>query len=585
MVKSNVLKQQELRERYEHAVARAQRWLKEQGHSQSWLADRLGVERSILSRFITGEERYTPSPGRKRIMGILEGIEDICRDEPTRDIFLSHGGPDKDFVRKLAADIEGNDTGGRRLLAWVDEAEIRPGQSIPGLVNAGLETSRFIGLVITPNYFRRESGWTDAEWHAAIHADADNRRGKLLPLLVEDSPYIPALLRHLLMIDLRGKNYEQGLQQLIGVLRNEPLPRPVTYRGQLIDSTGQIDRSTLIAERAVPQAAPDVVPERAYCNLLPIERLPQYVYSAPIARRLRKRGTKGRDGLPTKKELKEAIYECQDAAGENRWLPAFRTDGDGILTFHDLDSANGVLDAVIENDEVEVFETREFLADQADRNLVVSLLNMAIARHLHRNGLCIDSTRFNRFFFPPDDGKERVIEWIPAKKKAKRTVTKPYLKNGETNAWMHHACYIKALCLASRVFIQLSPTRLLTEDGERVRGGPDVGRIVVRWLGQERNLHVLYNVRFWTSVLRGRPGPIGIRAGDQRIEAAKVPAFIQQAYGIAGDQRDLLGLLDQEASIISKMEDDATIVEDEVDPDIDDSNDELEDGTDGNEEE
>jgi hypothetical protein len=42
---------------------------------------------------------------------------------------------------------------------------------------------------------------------------------------------------------------------------------------------------------------------------------------------------------------------------------------------------------------------------------------------------------------------------------------------------------------------------MLTEDGKQVIAGPDVGRIVSRWLNQERNLHVLYHVRFWTSVL------------------------------------------------------------------------------------
>ena len=89
-------------------------------------------------------------------------------------------------------------------MVWLDEAEIRPGQSVPEMINQGLETSRFVALVMTPAYFRSESGWTDAEWHAALYVDPDNRRARLLPLLVEDCPYIPYLLRHLRAIDFRG---------------------------------------------------------------------------------------------------------------------------------------------------------------------------------------------------------------------------------------------------------------------------------------------------------------------------------------------------------------------------------------------
>jgi hypothetical protein len=119
---------------------------------------------------------------------------------------------------------------------------------------------------------------------------------------------------------------------------------------------------------------------------------------------------------------------------------------------------------------------------------------------------------------------------------------------------MHQACYLQAIYLASQFYIQIVPTRLLTEDGHKVRGGGNVGRIVNRWLALERNLHILYHVRFWTSMLRRGPGPISIRIGDQWMEAATVPAFIQQSYGIRNDQRDLMGLLDEEAPLIAQME-------------------------------
>lgn len=472
-----------------------------------------------------------------------------------RDIFLSHRSTDKEAVRKLAADIETEDFQGRRLMTWLDEAEIRPGQSVTGMVNAGLEMSRFVGLVMTPAYFQSESGWTDAEWHAALYNDPDNRRARILPLLVEDCPYIPYLLRHLRAIDFRGNNYTQGLRELLAVLREEPLPRPITYRGQLIQPGGRIDRATLMAERAVPQADPDAVPEKLYCNLLPVESLPQYVYVAPVSQALRWTRPDGTKSLPAKKELKEVIRSAQEEVGvEQKFMPAFRLVRDEIITFHDLESLDGPLAGIIEGDEVEVLRVRDFLTDEDDRRVVTSLFNMALARHLQGCGLVIDETKFNRFFFPPKDGKRHVVWWKPLKKRAQRTVAKPLAPDNPTSPWIHQAAYVKAVFLASKFYIQITPTWVLTEDGYRAKGGPGIGRVVIKWTGRERNISVLYHIRFWTSMLRRGPGPISIRAGDQRIEVATVPAFIQQAYGLQDDQMNLMELLDHEAPVIAELE-------------------------------
>lgn len=472
-----------------------------------------------------------------------------------RDIFLSHRSINKDIVRRLAADLEAQPFQGRPLTVWVDEAEIRPGQSITGLVNEGLEISRFIGLVMTPEYFASESGWTDAEWHAALFTDPDNRRARVLPLLAADCPYIPVLLRHLRAIDFRDKRYADGLAELLAVLRDEPLPRPVAYRGQLIQPGGRIDRATLIAERAVPDADPDACPEKLYCNLLPIERLPQYVYAAPISAALRENKQGGDQALPSKAKLKDAIRADQERTGVERpRVPAFRVVGENIVTFHDLESPDSLFGGVVDSSAVQVVRVEEYLTNEDQRHVILSLLNMAISRHLMGRGLVADETKRNRFFFPPQEGNPRVIDWTPLKKKTKRTVAKPYTRDGQTVAWLHHAAYIKAVFLASKPYIQITPTRVLTEDGQKVKGGPEVGRIVVKWIGQERNLHVLYHVRFWTSIMRRGPGPISVRVGDQWMEVGLVPAFIQQAYGIRGDQMDLMDLLDQEAPLIAQKE-------------------------------
>jgi hypothetical protein len=367
------------------------------------------------------------------------------------------------------------------------------------------------------------------------------------------------------MIDLREDTYAQGLKQLLRVLRAEPLPRPVTYRGELIQPSGTIDRATLLAERAVPDADPDPISETLYCNLLPVDKLPRSLYTARLAPRFHQ-ARRGRTmALPRKQELIEIVRTAQEEAGmESPRTPAFRVIDDSVVSFHDLASAESPLAPIVDANACEEYDVREFLTDEDDRRIVISLINMAIARHANRQELAIDPTRTHRYFFSSDDGRPRVISWRPLKKRAQRTVAKPYIRHGIADRWIHHACYMRAIFLAARLYIQLTPTRILTEDGKRVVEGLDVGRIVSRWLNQERNLHVLYHIRFWTSVLRRGPGPISIRVGEQWMEVSTSPAFVQQAYGIEGDQKDLMGLLDQEAPLIAELEDRTDELEDIV---------------------
>jgi hypothetical protein len=194
--------------------------------------------------------------------------------------------------------------------------------------------------------------------------------------------------------------------------------------------------------------------------------------------------------------------------------------------------------------------------DEDQRRVAISLLNMAISRHAHRRGLTVDGTRRQRYFFPPKGNGPNVINWKPVRNKTSRTVAKPVFRNEKLAFWVHLSAYLKMLYLADKLYLQIEPTWVLTEDGDKVKGGPDIGRIVIKWTGQERNLQVFYHVKLWSAVLRGRrPGPISIYAGDQTLEIGQLPVFCQMPYGIASDRRDLLNALDSEAQLLGDEED------------------------------
>jgi len=202
-----------------------------------------------------------------------------------------------------------------------------------------------------------------------------------------DCPYIPFLLRHLRGADLRGDKYDNGLQEILRALKGEPLPRPVTHRGQLIAPSGKIDRSQLVAERSVLDAAPDAISEILQCNLLPVERLPARIWTAPLNPDVMVRKGRG-TATPAKSTLIEAARAGQKEAGyETIFTPAFRVVSGQVISFHDLSKPDGPAAAIVDDGAAEKFPIKEYMVDEDQRRVAISLLNMAISRHAYLVGL------------------------------------------------------------------------------------------------------------------------------------------------------------------------------------------------------
>lgn len=253
----------------------------------------------------------------------------------------------------------------------------------------------------------------------------------------------------------------------------------------------------------------------------------------------------------------------RDAGVSRPKHPAFRLVGDRVATFHDLEDEDAPLASITEDDDIEVTPTASILNLADEGRVVMSLLNMALERHAYSVGLVPDRTRFGRFYFPPDDGHERKIPWKPFRRSTIRTVAKPIRQDGATTLWIHQGAYLKFLNLGGRLYLQIEPTWVISEDGETVKGGPQVGSIVSRWTSPERNLQVFYHVRFWAATLRRSsqsPGVISMRAGDQWLEVRSRPAMINLPVGIQGDQSNLDQQLDVEAEMMSR-EEEARLVE------------------------
>jgi TIR domain len=451
--------------------------------------------------------------------------------DATHDIFLSHSSANKDFVRNLFNDIESENVSGQPLRAWFDEVDVDFGKSITGLVNEGLSKSKFFAIVMTPEYFNSGSGWTDAEWHAVLFDDPDNRFGRIIPILAKDCPNIPPLLKHLKYVDVRGNRYSRGLSQLVDKIAGRSAKR----NAQTSNSFNHLSGSS------IEQSQPDDIKERLTSNLLPIIKIPLKVYFGKLRENLFE-GSDKETKAPSKNELKELLYKIQLEKSPNTrpYMPAFRTYKEFIVTFYNLNDNNALLSSIIQKGSVYVENTDDLMDNEDSLKLIVSLLNMAVSRHAFRCGLTQDSERNSRFYFPTDKGEANIIVWKSFKNQAQRTVAKPIKSFDDHSLWLHQGASIKLITLGQRFYLQIIPTWILTINGTTPASGSDVAKTVNKWTNAERNLSLVRHLKFWSSVLSGGKQMISIYCGSSFIKISPSTVEIEMLHGISDDQISLL---------------------------------------------
>lgn len=415
------------------------------------------------------------------------------------------------MAQTLKRDLESLEVEGRKIRVWLDDSDIPIGGSIPKHIDDGMQNSRRFGILMTPAYFSSSSGWTDAEWHAAIFADPDNRTGALLTILAEDCD-VPPLLRQFRHIDIRRNRYSKGLSQIA-----KSLSAPKARR-------------TLPPAAQIESAEPEHVEELLYSNLFAIRELPRDLFTAKLGPGSFVRGGRPLTGLQIENRIR-----LTSASGQ---VPVFSLHRDELRLFVDPGKSDSPFRTYIATDSVRRVSLDEPLTS-THRNAIVELLNTCIQRHLIDAGLRQDPTRPDRYFYPPvSEARENRVTWTPSKRSATRLAASPYSDKdtGEVLFWRHHAAHIRVIQLGPDYALHISPTYVLTEDGFKIIGGSRVGKIISHWTAPERNFQIFYNVLFWRWSLGSKADVIQMGGKAFRIEP--LPIQFKTHRGIANDHRD-----------------------------------------------
>ncbi len=125
------------------------------------------------------------------------------------NLFISHSSRNLKEATSIAEEL--NRLGHE---VWLDEWEIKVGDSIIHKINKGLEECNFIVLLLSEHSV--SSKWVEKEWSSAYMDEIESGKVVLLPALLEDCT-IPAIMRDKKYADFR-ESFTYGMIQLTAVL-------------------------------------------------------------------------------------------------------------------------------------------------------------------------------------------------------------------------------------------------------------------------------------------------------------------------------------------------------------------------------
>jgi hypothetical protein len=433
------------------------------------------------------------------------------KEESGWDLFLCHTGVDKDWTRELGTKIEGETSSGRTLRVFFDEWDIVPATNVVIRLEAGVTSSKCVGVVLSPEMLDAE--WPTLEWTMAVYQDPSGRRGKVIPILKRNCD-IPPSLRIRNILDFRKpESYEKSYAKLLAVLRNAPLPRGRQSSSQLVPPVGSPEYF------AKPLEFAELVNEQLASNLFPLKTFPGTIWKAE-----------------SKTDSTGQVFSHLRKIISAHALPTFVLRQGNLYCFYDLTAKSCPFRGLITDAAtISREETKLWMEDKDKRNWLLQLLNRAVVNKCESLGLFHDRTR-TRTFFLPDNGRDRVIEWDTGKRRSKRTVVKRY-QRGTTGEyfWSHQSAVIRFTAIDNRLFLRIEPGWTFTSDGVTPLPQNRMSSISSRWMYDEYNPSLFYNLRFWTYVLSEGQRKLVIDSGKSVTEVETTPATIEMNYGIDGD--------------------------------------------------
>ncbi|MFN7043372.1 MAG: toll/interleukin-1 receptor domain-containing protein [Acidovorax temperans] len=123
-------------------------------------------------------------------------------------VFLSHNSQDKPFVRRLASDLDAHG-----VKCWIDEAEIKVGDSLIEKIRQGLDSMSYVAVILSPNSVK--STWVQREVDVAMNQEILAKQVKVLPLMYQKCELPGFLLGKKYADFTKEENYAIALEDFV----------------------------------------------------------------------------------------------------------------------------------------------------------------------------------------------------------------------------------------------------------------------------------------------------------------------------------------------------------------------------------
>jgi hypothetical protein len=452
--------------------------------------------------------------------------------EKEHDLFLSHTGVDKDWVRTLGARLEQEGiedrNESRRVKVFFDEWDINYGENIVNRLNEGLTRSRYLAVILSPEFL--DSSWANQEWTHWFMTDP--KAGNIIPILYRDNTLdgtrrieLPMPFKTGRFVDFRERTqFERALLQLLRRIRGLGPQRGEVGPARYTGSSGQAETRKSIQRENSWEA--DRVQELVVSNLLEIKTLPTTIWSGA-----------------TPHEKPEEVWKTVPDAG------IFILRERRLWTFVDLSRSEEVLRQAVDIATVQPTSPETWIGDDDKLRWLMALLNGALKNRLGRVGIRKDIK--GRFYFKANtDGTAR--KWTNPGDREREVAAKKLSADGKSHFYVHAAAYIKCEKLGDRFFVKIEPTYTFTEDGDSPLSPKATGKLSIQWSGLQRNDTIIRNLLFWAKIIAKGQKEFGIYTGGEEIVISGMPASARTERGIEVDQVAIGALL----NIGSEEEDD-----------------------------
>lgn len=123
-------------------------------------------------------------------------------------VFISYSHDDSNFALRLENALKA-----RSIDVWIDSQEILPGDSLIKKIREGIDSSQYVCALISGTSII--SPWVQNELDIAMTQQIENRKVKVIPLVLEENLTLPSFLVGKLYVDFSKPEYfEQGISQI-----------------------------------------------------------------------------------------------------------------------------------------------------------------------------------------------------------------------------------------------------------------------------------------------------------------------------------------------------------------------------------